>query len=115
MKRQRPEAAFQKAVTQFARLHGWRVASFRAGRVMRGGVEKYETPVGADGRGWPDLVCIHEKRKLIIVCELKAGRNKPTPEQTRWLLAFEAAGVPAYIWCERDWDEIETVLGVKRP
>lgn len=108
-KRQRKEGAFQQAVVDFAHLCGWRVASFRAVRVQRRtGEVYYETPVGADGKGWPDIALTKPGR--FIVAELKIPPNTTTPEQVEWLRAFEAAGVPAFVWGPADWPEIETVL-----
>ncbi len=58
--------------------------------------------------GFPDLVLLRPPQK--IVAELKVGKNKPTAEQNLWLNLFEECGVPAYVWTEKDWLEIETVL-----
>jgi len=98
------EAEFTAQVIAFARLHGWRVAHFRAARTAKG----WRTPVQGDGKGFPDLILVS---KCVIVAELKVGSNKPTAEQDAWLWAFTLAGVPAYIWRPSDWDEIELVLG----
>lgn len=106
------EADFQKQVTIFAHLHGWKVASFRTVRVQRkDGSTFYETPAGADGAGWFDLVLVHRKRRMVIAVELKIGKNKKTDAQLDWALCFEAAGVPVYTWKPKDWPEIERVLG----
>jgi hypothetical protein len=47
----------------------------------------------------------------LIVAELKVGNNLPTAEQDEWLLAFKAAGVPAFVWWPGDWPKIVEVLG----
>jgi hypothetical protein len=103
------EEEFQAQVVEFARLLGWRVASFRRVRVQdRGGAVHYETPVGADGAGWPDLCAVRRERLIFI--ELKIGKNRTTLEQERWLLLLEAAGVEAHVWRPEQWSEIEAAL-----
>lgn len=74
-----------------ARWAGWLVAHFRPARVRRGGRETYETPVAADGRGFPDLVLVHAKRGLLAFVELKGSRGRPSPEQLKWLDALKSA------------------------
>lgn len=63
----------------------------------------------ADGAGFPDLLALRAQQ--LIVAELKSARGKVTPEQAVWLAAFDAAGVPSFVWTPGDWDEIEQVLG----
>jgi hypothetical protein len=58
--------------------------------------------------GFPDLVLLRPPQ--IVVAELKVGKNRVTPEQNLWLNLFEEAGVPAYVWRETDWNEIDEVL-----
>lgn len=92
-------------VLQLARLRGWRSAHFLPARTSSGG---WHTAVQGDGVGFPDLVLV--RKGVVIVAELKVGKNRPTPEQTAWLEAFRQAGVMAYLWTERHWSEIERVL-----
>jgi VRR-NUC domain len=101
------EAEFTAQVIAFARLHGWRVAHFRAARTAQG----WRTAVQGDGAGFPDLVLVKGTR--MIVAELKAGRGKTTPEQDAWLTAFAAAGVSTFVWRPGDWRDIERVLAVE--
>jgi hypothetical protein len=104
-----PEASFQIEVIDFARYWGWKVAHFRRVRVQRKGGETYwETPVAADGAGFPDLLLTREDR--CVVAELKAAAGRVRPEQAAWLAAFAAAGIPAYVWKPRDWPEIRRTL-----
>ena len=90
------ERDLQSAAVDLARLFGWRVAHFRPARTSRG----WRTPVEADGQGFPDLLLI--KGTQIKVRELKAGKNKPSPEQKDWLAAFQIASIDAGIWTEED-------------
>jgi len=103
------EAAFQSQVIAMAHQFGWRVAHFRGVRTQRkDGSVRYQTPVQADGAGFPDLVLVRGKR--LVVAELKAQRGRVAEEQRDWLYAFEFAEVETYTWKPSDWPEIETAL-----
>lgn len=100
------EQHFTDDVIEFARKHGWRVAHFRPGRTAKG----WRTAVQGDGKGWPDLVAI--RGRVMIVAELKAGKNKTTAEQEAWLACFRELAVgcdriEVFEWREHDWPEIE--------
>lgn len=102
------ESEFQQRVIVLAHAHGWRVAAFRKVRVQRkNGSVYYETPVQADGKGWPDLALVRGER--LIFAELKVGYNKPEPEQAQWLSDLTRAA-EVYVWKPKDMDEIESVL-----
>lgn len=104
------EADFQASVVELARLHGWRVAAVRRVAVRRpDGSFYHETPMGADGVGWPDLYLVRGRQA--VAAELKSDTGRATPDQLAWLGFLEAAGVAVYIWRPKDWDEIQTVLG----
>src|SRR5688572_27506852 len=98
------EAGFTAAVIEYAQLKGWRTAHFRPARTGKGWV----TPVQGDGAGWPDLFLIRGDR--IVVAELKSGRGRLSPAQWAWLRAFTEAGIQAFVWGPRDWEELEAVL-----
>lgn len=102
------EREFTERVIAFARQHLWRVAHFRPARVRRGGKEVYETPVAADGKGFPDLVLV--RRGELIVAELKVGKNKTTPEQVQWLDDFRETGCASGVWRPEQWPEIQRAL-----
>ena len=101
-----PEASFQSAVIDMAHLYGWRVVHFRKARTKTGWI----TAVGADGKGWLDLLLCHEKMGVVIARELKVPPNKTTPEQDTWLRVLNACGIDARVWSTEDWTEIETTL-----
>ena len=104
------EKQFSDAVRDLAHLHGWHVAIFRCVAVhRRNGSVYYQTPVGADGAGWPDHYMLRGEQQL--VAELKVGSNKTTPEQEKWLAWFGDARVPAYVWYPNMWTTIEEILG----
>lgn len=103
------EAEFQKDVIEAAHLLGWRVAHFRKVRVQRkNGSTYYETPVAADGAGFPDL--LFSRGSVIFVAELKVKPNKCSEEQIRWLSDFDNARIRSFVWYPEDWPEIERVL-----
>jgi hypothetical protein len=106
------EAAFQEAVVGLARHMNWRVAHFRKVRVSRkSGSTYWETPVAADGRGFPDLLMLRGGR--IVAAELKVGTNRETEEQAAWLAAFAAAGCESYLWRPERWAAIVACLARK--
>lgn len=110
MKATQSEAEFQRQVTAMANLLGWRVASFRAVAVKRANGQVYhETPVGADGRGWPDLVLVHRDGRIIFA-ELKSDGGKLRPEQKVWLEWLGRTPAAACVWRPADIDTIEAVL-----
>lgn len=105
------EGQLQDAVIETARTFGWRVAHFRPARVIRGGRETYETPVSADGKGFPDLVMIRGDR--FVVAELKSDTGALRPDQEEWLADFRAhPGLETYLWKPARWLDgtIERVL-----
>jgi len=93
------EAAFMADVVRLARRNGFLVYHTHT--------SKRSAP------GFPDLVLA--RPPLLIVAELKVGRNLPTPEQGEWLSAFREAGVRAVVWRPADWPEIERTLAGGRP
>lgn len=105
------EKQLQAAVIDLARALGWRVAHFRSVPVKRGPSVRWETPVAADGAGFPDLVLVREGDRVVFA-ELKVGANKPTAAQQGWLTALRRAKASVCVWTEREWwnGDIETEL-----
>lgn len=98
----------QRAVIDLAHLFGWSVAHFRPGRVLRHGKEIYETPVAADGKGWPDLVLCKDRSDLgmpglLLFRELKGDGDRLRPEQAAWIARLQAARQDAKVWTAKDW------------
>lgn len=101
------EAQWQEQVFDTLHLHGWKVAHFRPAQLKdKDGKARWVTPVAADGKGFPDLLCTHAKAGDILVAELKTEYASATPEQYQWLAWFEAAGVDAYVWKPSMVDEV---------
>lgn len=100
------EKALQLAVIELARLLGWKVAYFRPARVMRGGGETYETPIGADGKGWPDLTLAHPKQRRLLFVELKARGGRLSAAQCDWLDTLtDTECCEPYCWTPLDWTD----------
>jgi Holliday junction resolvase len=53
---------------------------------MKGGIDVYRTPFGADGTGMVD--CIAVKNDVCLFIENKSENGKASPEQMKWLLAL---------------------------
>jgi hypothetical protein len=92
-------------VVKLAQALGYRVAHFRPARTAHG----WRTAMQGDV-GFPDLVIAGHGR--LLAAELKVIGGKLTPDQSRWLAAFEAGGAAAYVWRPSDWlsGEVERVL-----
>lgn len=103
------ESEFQAQVIDYARLTGWRVAHFRSVKVQRpDGTCYYQTPVQADGKGFPDLVLV--RRSVLLFVELKVGKNACSAQQKLWLAELRESGALVYVWYPEDWPQIEEVL-----
>ena len=102
------EAAFQQRVIALAQSCRWMVAHFRPARcVRRDGTVYYETPVQADGAGFPDLVLVRDR---VLFVELKTDKGVVRPNQRFWIEALRATGATALVWRPRDWAEIDETL-----
>ena len=85
------EAQLQAAIIEMAQLLGKRVAHFRSVRVQRkDGSVYYETPVQADGKGFPDLVIVGLDPLIFDIWEVKTERGRLSMEQLGWKTVFEA-------------------------
>jgi len=100
------EAQFQKQVVDLAHLKGWKVAHFRSVPVKRGSRVTYQTPVGADGKGFPDLVLVRDR---VVFAELKVGTSL-RPDQKTWIGLLGEASAEVHVWRPRDLDRIKEVL-----
>ena len=90
-------------------LGGWRWCHFRPGRVMRGGVETYETPITGD-RGLPDYIAVQAERQETVFIEIKGDTGRLTASEKDWIADLRAAGQRVYIWWPKDFEEAKEVL-----
>lgn len=95
------EKDLQTGVISTAHILGYRVAHFRSVPVKRGPRVVWETPVQADGKGFPDLFIVGNGRRLWR--ELKVGRNTLSSEQAAWLEWLRETGEDAGVWTDADW------------
>jgi hypothetical protein len=104
-----PEKDFTSAVIALAKSLKWTVAHFRTARITRkDGSVYYETPVQADGAGFPDLVMVRGGR--IVWVELKSHRGKVSEEQKVWLGRLRGATEEVYVFRPADIKRIAEVL-----
>lgn len=98
------ELECEATILQAARAAGWRCHSERPAMNARG---NWSTPIKGDA-GFPDLVLIHPRRRLMIVAELKRWPNDIEHEQTVWRDMFLAAGITVHLW----WvpEQLEAIL-----
>ena len=100
------EKVWTAQVIEVAHMFGYLVAHFRPAINRRG---HWQTPVQADGAGFPDLVLCKPGRNVKFV-ELKTERGKLSPAQERWLNDLRLAGQEVYVWRPSDWNKAVEVL-----
>lgn len=93
------ERALQRAVIALARLLGWAVVHFRAGRTLNG---SWRTPCEGDAKGWPDLVLVHPGKGTRFR-ELKGDGGKLSADQAAWIARLQTAGQDAAVWTSQHW------------
>jgi hypothetical protein len=104
------EDEFQTQVISLAHMLGWKIAHFRGVRTQRkDGSVFYQTPVQADGKGFPDLVMVKGKR--VIYAELKSMTGKLSQEQKEWLdLLVTDKKREVYCWRPNELEQIQEIL-----
>lgn len=81
-----PERAWQDKVLDIARTFGWRAVHFSDSRRQVARQTGKKLLIGdKDAKGWPDTTLAHERGGPLIIAELKAMGERPTPEQQWWL------------------------------
>lgn len=89
------ELECEATILQAARAAGWRCHSERPAMNAKG---NWSTPIKGDA-GFPDLVLVHQRRRLVVLAELKRWPNDIEPEQIKWREAFlQAAGMTVHLW-----------------
>lgn len=97
----------EKLVLDYARWKGWKVLQVRT--VFDGKAQRWVTPFGADGNGFPDFLFVRPGR--LVYAEVKTGKGKLTKEQRRWRDALRAAGAEWHLLRPlNDWQAVEEVL-----
>ena len=94
----------QKAVIDYSRALGWKVAHFQSVLATRkDGSASWRTPVSADGKGFPDLLMV--KGDQIVAAEIKGDGDRLRPEQEEWLVALQKAGVACFVVTPQEWHD----------
>lgn len=88
------EAQFQRRITDFATLRGWRWVHIRPARTVHG----WTVPYDGD-HGLPDLILSRAGR--VLLAELKSATGKPTVDQGAWLAAL---GDHGRLWRPAQWN-----------
>jgi len=88
-----PEEDFLEAVLRLAKLYGWRSFHARPAMTAKGP----RTAVAGDGVGFPDLVLVHPRHRVMFV-ELKRDGGDLAPEQGVWQRALIDAGAACHVW-----------------
>jgi hypothetical protein len=105
------EASFMACVLEVARLAGWRSLHIRPARRADG---SWRTPIGGDGKGWPDLTLVRPPRLLFV--ELKSERGKLRAEQRDWLDTLRLLPqAEVHVWTPAEWEELVRVLTGSAP
>lgn len=86
-------------VIDACRALGWKTAHFRPAKTERG----WRTAVSGDGKGFFDLVLMHERMGEVLFVELKSERGKQSPEQFEWHRTAIAAGQRVFVWYPSTW------------
>lgn len=103
------EAELQENVIHLGHIFGWRIAHFRSVPVRHGDRVAYQTPVQADGAGFPDLLMVRDR---LILVELKSETGRLSTAQQDWMFALGEADIERHIWRPVHWSDgtIEKVL-----
>ena len=118
------EAAWAAQVEDLALLSGfrvYRVTNSTREIVRRTGARVRVRNVNASGVGFPDMVLVHARRKLLLFVELKRDKQRGhhhgvTPEQQVWLDDLRAvaqdarAFISAQVWTPADIDDVVSTL-----
>ncbi len=101
------EKEFMEQIIELGHSYNWRIAHFRPAMKKDG---TWVTPVSADGKGFPDLVLVKPKHKVIFL-ELKSEKAKLSIEQENWWrLLRQAKGIYVNMFRPSDWDYIVKLL-----
>lgn len=107
------EAAFGNVLNDLAGRMGWLRAHFRPAQMKSG---RYATPMQGDP-GFPDDCLVHPLWRVCLVAELKTDTGRLASAQLEWVTAWEAAGVPAFVWRPSHWlpSIVPILVGQVRP
>jgi hypothetical protein len=89
-------------------MYRWKVAHWRSVLVQpKVGKPFYQTPVSADGAGFPDFCLVRER---IVFIEAKSGTGRLSAEQKAWRDLLESAGQEYVLVRDNDLDALAVRL-----
>lgn len=113
------EDTLTRRVLEVAIGNGWQAVHFMpayTGTMNREtGKPRVRTPYIGKGKGFPDIVAIHERIGIGIAWELKKRGHKAEPEQLLWLKLFDSMRFNAAVYDTRDWPIMMEKLEKKLP
>jgi hypothetical protein len=110
-----PESVLLSQVMAYAHMRGWRCWHDQATNAPRRCHACGTARRGPrNAPGFPDLVLLRARhaQPRIVIAELKAEGEKPTPSQRAYLDDFAACGIETYVWTTsaEDWETIKGLL-----
>lgn len=113
------EDTLTRRVLEVAIGNGWQAVHFMpayTGTMNREtGKPRVRTPYIGKGKGFPDIVAIHEIMGIGVAWELKKRGHKAEPEQLDWLELFASVGFNSAVYDTTDWPTMMRYLEGKRP
>lgn len=103
------EDDLQRTVIAMCKRLGLLVAHFKPAMTAKG---RWVTPVGGDGKGFPDCVIVGPAG--VLYRELKQEGKYPSAEQRIWLSRLTAAGADAGVWRPRHLNDGTIEAALKR-
>jgi hypothetical protein len=85
------EVAYTRTVVKAAEMGHWLVHHCRPAPSAKG----WRTPIQGH-KGFPDIFAVHPSGRCMAI-ELKRRPNKPSPEQSSWLLVLRLAGIDSRV------------------
>lgn len=114
------EKELRKRVMDLARDFGWlRMHPLRAQLPPDRGSAWTTNAMGE--KGYPDVTLVHPLWGRVVVLELKGPRGQTSPEQRRWMRAWQTAAaaapgtIAAYVVKPADWPAVQRLLTRPNP
>lgn len=106
------EAAFQSAVVESARIHGWMVwyQPDWVYRLIMRDMQRRRVRRDWPDSGFPDLWLLHPERNALLVIECKSAKGSVRETQKAWLAALAKAGITAIIARPKDLSDLDRIL-----
>lgn len=110
------EAELQQRILRVAKEFGW-----LTNRTYRAQLQDGTWRTTATGIGFPDICAVHPVWARVCFFECKGPKGRATPDQKRWIAAFQAAGraapgvLVAFVVGPEDWPAVSRLLTRRVP